>query len=126
MIPAVPSVAEASQRLRRVASLLDLALDDLTGKGNALPGCGSAALLTEAYAELQSFSPPPVQANSSLMLTAQLNELLPKLTRAQRLLATAAEFYRGWCAAGLTQNQSTAGYEGEGWSHGPALLAIQG
>ena len=131
MIRAVPSVAEASQRLRCVASLLDQALDDLAGKGNSLPGCGSAVLLGVAYAELQSFSrsvptPSSAQRESLSVLAAQLNELLPKLNKAQRFLATAAEFYRGWCAAGLLQNHSATGYEGEGWSQGPALVAVQG
>jgi hypothetical protein len=131
MIRAVPPVADASQRLRRVASLLDQALDDLAGKGNSLPGCSAATVLAEAYAELQSFArsvprPPLAQRESSLALQWQLKELLPKLSKAQRLLAAAAEFYRGWCAAGLQQNHSTAGYESEGWLPGPVLLAVQG
>ena len=131
MIHAVPPVADASQRLSRVASLLDQALDDLAGRGNSLPARGTEAVLAKAYAELQSFArsvthPPLAQLESSVVLRAQLKELLPKLSRAQRLLAAAAEFYRGWCAAGLPQNHSATGYEGEGWSHSPALLAVQG
>jgi hypothetical protein len=130
MIRKVPPIADASQRLRRVVSLLDQALDDLAGNGNSLPGCGAAAVLEEAYTELQSFArfvadPPLAQRESSLLLAAQLKEILPKLSKTQRLLAAAAEFYRGWCAAGI-QNHSAAGYECEGWSRGPALLAVQG
>jgi hypothetical protein len=134
----LPAVEEAGKRLRRVADLLDQALGSLAGNGGSSPCTRSAIGLAEATAELQSLAKwltEPQKGRGEavrfavedrLALGLQLKALLPKLNRAERLLAAAAEFYRGWCAVSPPQSYPSSSYQGEAWSHSPALLALEG
>jgi hypothetical protein len=144
VIRRVPGGVEARARLQRVETLLDQALDDLTGTGKkgAVPCTRCAAALTEVAAELQSFAgllterPQErsgllrgqncLEAGDRAALSPQIKALLPRLTRLERLLAAAAEFYRGWCAAGPAPGYPAPGYETDAWSHSPALLTLEG
>ncbi len=148
MSHAVPMAVEAGARLRRIESLLDQAIDDLTGKGRSSPGSRCAAALTEASAELRSFAAlltesrrerhkfGRLEAEERAALLPRVKALLPRLSRAERLLAAAAQFYEGWCAAGSAagqaQNYSSPGYQieswphSENWPHSPVLLAFEG
>jgi hypothetical protein len=127
MMGRIPSEVEASARLRRIENLLDQATADLTGKGSS-PACSRCAeLLAETQAELQSVAgllPELAQQRAALIL--QLKALLPRIRSVERLLAAAAEFYRGWCAAGPAQSYPAPGYQIDEWSRRPALLAFEG
>jgi hypothetical protein len=120
-----PKAGEAATRLQRVESLLVQALDDLSGKGSAAPCSRCAVVLTEASAELQIFAGLVTEPDRAA-LRPQLQALLPRLSTAERLLAAAAEFYRGWCAAAPQPSYPAPCYHGDGLSHGPALLALEG
>jgi hypothetical protein len=121
--------------LSRVENLLDEALQDLTSLKREAPAARCAAALAEASAELRAFSQARYDLGSQHPdLRSQLGRLPTKLRGLERLLASAAEFYRGWCAAGppAADYQSTGysgeGYQSFGWSNdsGPALLAFRG
>jgi len=120
--------------LKRVENLLDEALKDLTKVSREAPGSRCAAALAEAAAELQAFAQvnrgTGSQPNTVLR---QLSGLPARLRNLERLLASAAEFYRGWCAAAPEANYPPTGdsgenYQSSGWSNdsGPALLAFRG
>jgi hypothetical protein len=129
-------VVKASERLGRVEGLLDRAVDDLAGRSMISGVCVSA--LSEAVAELQSLesmwtnsSQQPVQRaqlrdEECAALKSQVKGLVSRLGDAERLLAAAGEFYRGWCAAGLAPSLVSPGYQTNGWSQGPALLTLVG
>jgi hypothetical protein len=138
-----PSAVEAGTLLRRVESLLNQAVEDLTGKdlsGKGRPALCSrcAGALAEASAELQSFAgllkELPQEGNGLAFLEEseraalrrQIEALLPRLGVVQRLLAAAAEFYRGWCAVVPSSSYPVPGYQADDWSHRPALLALEG
>lgn len=121
--------------LSRVENLLDEALQDLKSLNREAPAARCAAALAEASTDLLSFSQARYDLGSQpASLRNQLSGLPAKLRRLERLLASAAEFYRGWCAAGASaaDYQSIAysgeGYQGSGWLNdsGPALLAFRG
>jgi len=123
----VPADIEAAQHLRRVKTLLDQALDDLVGKQTSAPCSRCLHLLAEALSELQQFSALGHESlGNRADLVRELTAVLPRIGAAQRLLAAASEFYRGWCAAGLVPNDTAAGYQGDCLTHGPALLAMEG
>jgi hypothetical protein len=95
-------------------------------------------MLAEAIRELQSFSAALREAASQgrgqigltkhdiEVLTPRLKALLRGTVRAERLLSATAEFYRGWCAAGLAPVAHLAAYQSDSWVQGPALLAVEG
>jgi hypothetical protein len=138
-------VIEADARLRKVENLLDRALEDLLVKDNPAPGAQCTAALSDAVAELRALSGLLVQpsSDSKLMslppgnlqlgklerasLSRQLTALNPRLQSVGRLLAAAAEFYSGWCAAAPAPTYTAAAYETGGWanSRGPALVAFE-
>jgi hypothetical protein len=120
--------------LKRVENLLDEALEDLRCVNRQTPATRCAAALAEAAVELQAFAQaqPEIDPQNSV-LRMQLNGLPARLRRMERLLASAAEFYSGWCAAGPTADYHASGdsgqsYESAGWSTdtAPALLAFRG
>jgi anti-sigma28 factor (negative regulator of flagellin synthesis) len=136
--PFVNRAAEAGTRVSRVASLLELALADLTDFRQAAPALRCSAALAEAAGELKALE----QIRQELAATASsaerdslqrnLRGLLLQLRRVEGLLASAGDFYRGWCAAGYSAASelcySATGYDSISWSNqpGPALLAVQG
>ncbi len=110
--------------LKRVENLLDEALEDLRCVNRQTPATRCAAALAEAQPEIDP---------QNSVLRMQLNGLPARLRRMERLLASAAEFYSGWCAAGPTADYHASGdsgqsYESAGWSTdtAPALLAFRG
>ncbi len=128
---------DARSSLKRVENLLDRALEDLTDFRQAAPGSRCAAALTEAASELRILEQADhdrwyaESARERAALERRLRALLPRLRSLERLLASAGEFYRGWCAVGCAATPpgySTTGYEALGWSSepGPALLALKG
>lgn len=144
MSPPPAAAEEAGALLRRIESLLDQALDDLTGlddlAGRVLssPCSRCAATLAEAAAELQSFArlvtelqQEPGSRERPLLkelaaLVPRVKALPPRLNRVERLLAAASAFYLGWCAAGPRPGYPAPGYAIDAWSPGPALLAFEG
>lgn len=120
--------------LDRVETLLGEALEDLKHPKREAPAARCAAALAEAAAELQAFAQVSGGIGSqSAPLRTQLGGLYSRLRRLERLLASAAEFYRGWCAAGTQADSYPApcyleeGYQSASWSNpGPALLAFRG
>ena len=134
----VSTAAEASRHLCKVENLLDRTLADLTGSGPSAPHSACPAILAEAIREMQSFATSlqgsPSEGRSQIALSQQdiaaltprLKELLWGIAHVERLLFAAAEFYRGWCAAGLAPVSQAPGYQICGWSDGPALLALKG
>lgn len=126
-------------RLDCVERLLDEALEDLKHPIRDAPAVRCAAALAEAARELQTFSHArPETGSHTSAFRARLAGLPAKLRRLERLLASAAEFYTGWCAAGTQADSypapgdSEQGYQSAGWSNlacsnrGPALLAFRG
>ena len=118
--------------LDRVENLLDDALTDLTAFNREVPGARCAAALAEAAAELQAFAKVRPQVGSQRM-RKQLSAIPSRLRNIERLLASAAEFYTGWCAAVPAAHSSASGlaeqsYQSSGWSNdtAPALLAFRG
>jgi hypothetical protein len=138
-------VIEADARLRKVENLLEQAMEDLLVKGNDAPGTQCRAALSDAVEELRALNGLLVQQSpdSKLMCLPSLDSalehsdratlsrrviaLLPRLHGIGRLLAAAAEFYNGWCAASPAPDYTAAGYESGGWmgSRGPALVACE-
>ena len=123
-----------NSRLDRVETLLDEALEDLKCPKREAPAARCAAALAEAACELQTFSQarPGIESQTAT-LRRQLNGLPARLGHLSALLASAADFYSGWCAAAPAANyvepySSQTGYQSPGWSndHGPALLAFRG
>jgi len=120
--------------LNRVENLLDEALRDLSYPDREAPATRCAAALAEAAAELQAFGQTHRELGpQNSFLRMQLNSLPKRLRRVERLLASAAEFYSGWCAAGPTADyhascDSGQSYQTTGWSNdtAPALLAFRG
>ncbi len=120
--------------LSRVENLLDEALQDLTCVKREAPATRCAAALAEAAAELQSFAQAHREIDpQNSVLRRRLNGLPARLRRTERLLASAAEFYTGWCGAGPTADyhasyDSGQSYPSAGWSNepAPALLAFRG
>jgi hypothetical protein len=111
--------------LGRVEKLLDQALVDLTGKKSASPASRAEVLLAEAAVELRAFA--ALSAGLDFMLLRpRVLALVPRLRAAERLLAAAAEFYRGWCAVGAAPMSAPQGYQTELSYPGPALLAFEG
>ena len=133
-----PHAAEKiGQRLLRLESLLDQAIEDLIAAGSQTACSRCASLLTEAVGELQvlqglligtrhktTATDAQLEPCDHATLRRQMGKLPPRLQHLERLLAGAAEFYRGWCAAAPLPD----GYEADGWSQvrGPALLALEG
>jgi hypothetical protein len=123
-----------SSSLDRVESLMIEALEDLTSMNRTAPGLRCAAALTEAASEMQAFAQTHSGIGShTATLRRQLHGLAARLGHLSALLASAADFYSGWCAAAPAANQvepysSQNGYQSPGWSnaHGPALLAFRG
>jgi hypothetical protein len=128
-----------NSQLDRVERLLDEALEDLKRPKGEAPAVRCAAALAEAARELQTFSQVrPEPGSHSSAFRARLAGVPAKLRRLERLLASAAEFYTGWCAAGtqadsypapgdLEQGYQSAGWSNPAWSNrGPALLAFRG
>lgn len=127
MMSRVPPALDASKLLRRVEVLLDEALADLTGNESASPCSRSVDLLSTALHELQAFD--LLSRDSSLeraTFRPRLESLLPRLSAAERLLSAAAEFYRGWCAAGTAPSYPVPGYQTDHLQNTPALLALEG
>jgi hypothetical protein len=131
-----PHATETGKRLCRVETLLDLAIENVIG-GNLGRSSECATALAEASAELQTVKgqlteqqPKQDPRRTRLeeldraALLRQLGNLPARLQSLERLLAAAAEFYRGWCAAAPPQS----GYEVAGCleARGPALLALEG
>jgi hypothetical protein len=120
--------------LSRVDNLLDEALQDLKSLNREVPAARCAVALADASAELRAFSQARYDLGSQPdTLRSQLSALPAKLRRMERLLASAAEFYTGWCAAAPTADQHASGdsgqsYQSAGWSNepAPALLAFRG
>jgi len=120
--------------LNGVENLLEEALEDLRYPNREAPATRCAAALAEAAAELQAFAQSHREIGpQNPVLRRQLNGLSARLRRMERLLASAAEFYSGWCAAGPTADYHASGdsgqsYESAGWSTdtAPALLAFRG
>jgi hypothetical protein len=120
--------------LNRVENLLDEALQDLRYPDREAPATRCAAALAEAAAELQAFARAHREISpQNSVLRRQLNSLPKRLRRMERLLASAAEFYSGWCAARPTADYHASGdsgqsYQTAGWSNdlAPALLAFRG
>jgi hypothetical protein len=128
----LPAMVEAGTRLQRIESLLDQAVADLVGKEVSARCSNCAAALAEAAAELQFFAGlltgterKGLEARDVAALARRIKALLPRLHRAQRLLLAAAEFYRGWCAAVPAVSYPWPAYQADGWSRGPALLALE-
>ncbi len=123
-----------NSRLDRVEKLLDEALEDLTRPNREAPAARCAAALAEAARELQTLSQARPESGSPVSaFRARLAGLPAKLRRLERLLASTADFYSGWCAAAPAANyvepySSQTCYQSPGWSndHGPALLAFRG
>lgn len=129
---------DASARVSQVAGLLDQALADLTDFRQAAPAVRCTAALAEAATELKALekirqelaSATPSAERASLQ--RKLKGLLLQLRRVERMLASAGDFYRGWCAAGYSATPdlcySADGYESRSGSNqpGPALLALHG
>jgi putative hemolysin len=130
----VTAALAANARLSRVESLLDEALRDLTAFSGETPGSRCAAALAEAAAELQAFSQVAGQVGSqSATFRKLLSAFHPRLCNLKRLLASAADFYRGWCAAAPAANQAESYCSQDGYQFrsssgepGPALLAFRG
>ncbi len=125
----VPDLMSAGTRLQRVEQLLDQALEDLMGKTASPPCSRCAELLAEAASELQAFGALLTDRPDShdySILRPRVQAVLPRLTKAERLLAAAAEFYRGWCAAGPPPSYPTPGYQTDISLHGAALLTVEG
>ncbi len=120
--------------LSRVENLLEEALQDLISLNREAPGARCVVALAAAGAELQAFSQARYDLRSEhVTLRSQLRGLPTKLRRLERLLASAAEFYTGWCAAAPAADyqplcDSGQGYQSAGWSNdpAPALLAFRG
>jgi hypothetical protein len=111
------------------------ALQDLKSLSHEAPAARCAAALAEASAELRAFAQARYDLGAqAATLPCQLGGLPTKLRRLERLLASAAEFYRGWCAAGAptadyhASCDSGQSYQSAGWSNepAPALLAFRG
>lgn len=129
---------DASARLNQTASLLDQALGDLMDFRQAAPGLRCSAALAEAANELKALEQirqelaAATPSAERAALQRKLKSLLLQLRGVERLLASAGDFYRGWCAAGYTATSdlcySANGYESLSGSNqpGPALLALQG
>jgi hypothetical protein len=109
--------------LNRVEALLGEALKDLTAMSRKAPGARCSAALAEAAVELQAFVGTHAETGSqSPSLRRQLSGWPTKLRALQGLLASAAEFYGGWCAAA-----PVAAYPVDCHTEpGPALLAFRG
>ncbi len=124
----VSSAVNADQCLQRVEALLDEALDDLTGRRKTAPCLRAANILTDIHSELRIFADllPASRANQPALLP-RLKAISPRLKSAERLLATAGEFYLGWCAAAPPSSSYPAsGYQADQLFHRPALLALEG
>lgn len=122
-----PVSVEADKHLRVVERLLDETLADLAGKGSSSPVLRSPDMLARILAELQRFAALMSEAQiDKASLLPRLKILLRRLSAAQRLLAAAAEFYRGWCAAGPAPSYPIPGYQTDASSQGPALLVVEG
>lgn len=118
--------------LDRVENLLADAITDLTAFSREAPGKRCAAALAEAAAELQALAKVPGQLGSQ-RVRKQLSAIPSRLRNIERLLASAAEFYTGWCAVVPAAHFSAPGpakhsYQSSGWSNdtAPALLAFRG
>jgi hypothetical protein len=121
-------------RLDRVEGLLDKALEDLKCPNREAPAARCASALAEAATELQAFA--QVRNEIGLpraTLLGQLSGLAARLRRTERLLASTAKFYSGWCAAAPAADYPAPGCSGQnyqpaGWSNdpAPALLAFRG
>jgi hypothetical protein len=132
-------------RLSRVEFLLTEAFEDLTALSREAPGSRCAAALAEAAAELQAFAQTQRAqvdnpfGNQGATLRKQLSALLPRLRNLDRLLASAAKFYCGWCAAAPVapypvpypwEQAYASGQSGQAYGasndRSPALLAFRG
>jgi len=123
----VSAVVRAGQSLERVERLIDQVVEDLLGKGSSVPCSRCPDMLFQAHAELHSFAGSLAEPQlDQTALLPQLRVLLPRLSAAERLLAAAGEFYRGWCAAGPLPAHPLPGYQSNSFCHGPALLALEG
>jgi len=128
----VPAMIDAAKSLRRVENLLDQALAAITGKNSTMSCTRCASVLAEVNTELKSLTSPLIEFSTDrAALLPHVAALLPRIGLVKKLLATAAEFYGGWCAAGTAPGNAAlggqaSGYQTETWSCGPALLAFEG
>jgi hypothetical protein len=129
MTNGVTRLIDPDASLRHVEKLLDQVLVDLMGDKSAVPCSRAAVLLAEAAVELRAFvtmSADRLADPDYLALRPRVQALVPRLRTAERLLAAAAEFYRGWCAVGAASSDTVRGYQTEISFPGPALLAFEG
>ena len=124
-------ILDAGARLQKVESLLDQALADLVGDQSSAPASHCAAILTTASDELRAFAHAVTLCAPDKdypLLRPRVQGLLLRLKSVERLLSSAAEFYRGWCAAVPPSHSYSlpAGYGPDHSSFGPALLALEG
>jgi hypothetical protein len=133
----VPADGEAATRLHRVEGLLNQAISELTSQGSSTSG-GRPDVLAEAARELRLLQELITKKSSeqkgfgvshdpmSVALIPQMKAILPKLARLEKLWASAAEFYRGWCAVEPPQSYPSPCMETASAPSGPALLAFEG
>ncbi len=118
---------ESERRLQKAERLLDQALADLAGKSSSPPVLRCPVVLAEALTELQRFARLLSESQpDKASFVPRMNAICRRLNAAQRLLENAAEFYRGWCAAGPAPNYPAPGYQADCPSQGPALLLFEG
>lgn len=133
MIQRAQAAADYGRRLSAVEVLLERALEDLAAGSREAPAAVCAAALGEVAVELRTLvgmlAKQGPAAGDRVNLLARLSALPGKLQRLEQLLATAGEFYRGWCAAApaAVLGYEAPGYEATGWPQapGPALVALE-